>query len=498
MKQLVFDINEMSDSKEIYGQRPNPVIPIFLYTIVGLLIAAVLYCCIGKIEMVATSSGMIRPNEAVGTVSSLQSGVVKEVNYYNGQKVCAGDVLLTVDTTQLELQLDSLNDTAQDYKYQIQMIGKFLGGIETGENPFSSDANGEEFPYYIQFRDYLLQLKNTQNNLTYDAQQTQASIETLTSQIEALETQLAGWKSYKTSIAHGKNFSKAYPEHDNMYRLYVASMEALKSDYEAQKKQIEASIPEDQQKEKLAELKASYESAKEQEYYQAVIQIDTTIQSLETEIASAKASLQQYQSAKEQYEKNLDESGEALSVSITEVEQIASLLNQRQTIQAQLEEVEAQVMQVEEQIRQGLVTAQCDGTISAMQTLVAGDIVSSGTTVATIIPQNENAHKVQLYVSNGDIANIEVGDTVKYNIAALPSSQYGTVNGTVTNISADTMIQNGQYSGYYLVECTIDPSTMVNHEGNAGAVSAGMQVEAKIVTQEKTILRYLLEKIDIF
>lgn len=498
MKQLVFDMNEMSDSKEIYGQRPNPVIPIFIYTIVGLLIVAVLYCCIGKIEMVATSSGMIRPNEDVGTVSSLQSGVVKEVNYYNGQLVCAGDVLLTVDTTQLELQLDSLNDTAQDYKHQIQMIGKFLGGIETGENPFLSDADGEEFPYYIQFRDYLLQLKNTQNNLTYDAQQTQASIETLTHQIEVLETQLAGWKSYKTSIAHGKNFCQSYPEYENMYRLYVASLETLKSDYESQKKQIEASIPEDQQKEKLVELKASYETAKEQEYYQAVIQIDTTIQSVEAEISSTKASLKQYESAKEQYEKNLDESGEALSVSITQVEQIASLLNQRQTIQAQLEEVEAQVMQAEEQIRQGLVTAQCDGTISSVQTLVAGDVVSSGTTIATIIPQNENAHKVQLYVSNADIANIKVGDTVKYNIAALPSSRYGMVGGTVTNISADTVMQDGQYSGYYLVECTIDQTEVMDDDGNIGAISTGMQVEGKIITCEKTILRYLLEKLDIF
>ena len=498
MKQLVFDINEMSDSKEIYGRRPNPIIPIFIYTIVGLLLAALIYCCVGKIEMVATSSGMIRPNENIGTVSCLRSGVVKEVHYYNGQQVRAGDVLLVVDTTELQIQLDSLNKVAEDYKYQIEMIGKFLIGVETGENPFLSDSSKDEYPYYIQFQDYLLKLQNTQNSLINDAERTAASIDNLTEQIETLSNQVKGWDSYKNSIENGKNMSKAYPEYESMYLLYAATMETLKNDYESQKKQVEASVPEEQQPEKLAELKASYETAKEQEYYQTIIQIDTTIQSLRTEISSVNASLTQYQIAKEMHDNNLDENGELLSVSIAVVEQVSTLLNQRATIQAQLEDIEVQVVQVSEQIKQGLVIAQCDGTVSSVQTLVTGDIVSSGTTIATIIPQNENVYKVQLYVSNADIADIEVGDTVKYNIAALPSSQYGTVNGTVSNISADTLVQDGQYSGYYLVECTIDSTAMVNYEGNAGALSSGMQVEAKIITQEKTILRYLLEKIDIF
>ena len=498
MKQLVYDIKEMSDSKEIYGQRPNPIIPIFIYTIVGLLLAALIYCCVGKIEMVATSSGMIRPNENIGTVSCLRSGVVKEVHYYNGQQVRAGDVLLVVDTTELQIQLDSLNKVAEDYKYQIEMIGKFLSGIETGENPFLADSNGEEFPYYIQFQDYLLQLENTHNNLIYDAEQTAASIDNLTGQIETLKTQLEGWESYKKSIEHGENMSKTYPEYETMYLLYAATMETMKNDYESQKKQIEASVPEEQQPEKLADLKTSYETAKEQEYCQTIIQIDMTIQSLRAEISSANASLKQYQIAREKYESNLNESGELLSLSIVIVEKTSALLNQKETVQAQLGDIQVQVMQVEEQIKQGVVAAQCDGMVSSVQTLVAGDIVSSGATIATIIPQNENAYKVQLYVSNADIANIEVSDTIKYNIAALPSSQYGTVNGTVSNISADTLIQDGQYSGYYLVECTIDSATMINHEGNAGTISTGMQVEAKIITQEKTILRYLLEKINIF
>ena len=71
-------------------------------------------------------------------------------------------------------------------------------------------------------------------------------------------------------------------------------------------------------------------------------------------------------------------------------------------------------------------------------------------------------------------------------------------NGKVTSISADTLVQDGQFSGYYLVECSIANTVLTDKDGNSGSVVIGMQVEAKIVTQKKIIIRYLLEKIDLF
>lgn len=40
--------------------------------------------------------------------------------------------------------------------------------------------------------------------------------------------------------------------------------------------------------------------------------------------------------------------------------------------------------------------------------------------------------------------------------------------------------------------------TLTDRNGNAASIEVGMQVTAKIVTQEKRILYYLLEKIDLF
>lgn len=498
MKQLVYDIKEMSDSKEIYGHRPSPIFAVFIYTILGLLVAALLYCGFGKIEMVATASGVIRPNEEVGTVSSLRGGQVTQVDYYDGQVVQKNDVLLMVDTTDLQLQLEGLQASQQDLTQKISMVNKFVEGIKAEKNPFSADASSEEYSYYIQFENYLLQIKNTQQTFDYDVNKTTSNINALNRQIEGIQLQIAGWKSYKASIEQGKNLAADYPEHEKMYLLYVANMDTLQSEYEAQKEQIEKSGTEEEKEKLLSDLDSSYKTTKEQERYKTIIQIDSTIQSLQAEISTAQANLKQNQIAKAFYDENTEQDGTPLSVSAGAIEQTAAMLNQRESAQAQLKEIETKIQQTEEQIAQGAIKAQCDGTVCVVQTLVTGNVISSGTVIATILPKNENVYKVQLYVNNADIANVQVGDMVKFNIAALPSNQYGTVNGTINKVSTDTVVQEGQYSGYYLIECTIENDTLYDKDGNTGTISVGMQLEAKIITQEKTILRYLLEKINIF
>ena len=498
MKQLVYDIKEMSDSKEVYGQRPNPFFAGFIYTVLGLLAVALIYCCFGKIEIVSTSSGIIRPNENISSVSSLQSGQVTMVNYYDGKAVKTGDVLFAVDTAQLQIQLDGLKKTQQDYAWQIEMINRYLAGMESGENPFSGDLGSEEYAYHVQFAQFSLQLTNAKNGFTYDVEQTNANIHALNGRISKIKKQITGWSSYKTSVMQESNMAQEYPEYEKMYLLYEANMQTLKSDYETQKKQLELTADPEQLASKLSDLEAAYLTAMRQEHYQTVIQIDTNIQALQSELDSATASLKQYQIADKMYDSSLDKSGGIQAVSLAVTEQTALMLNQRDTVQNNLDELELQILQLEQQIEQGSATAQCDGTVSVVQVLAVGDVVSAGTVVATIIPSKENIYKVQLYVNNADIANVESVDAVKYNIAALPSSQYGIANGVVTNVSTDTTIQNGQYSGYYLVECTIETETLRDSDGNVGSVSTGMQVEAKIITQEKTILHYLLEKINLF
>ena len=250
--------------------------------------------------------------------------------------------------------------------------------------------------------------------------------------------------------------------------------------------------------EQVQKLETSYRNSVSQKRYETISQIDNSLQTLRSELASAQSNLRLYQITASLYERNLKNDDISTSISRSTYERISALLDNLDSLNSQLLDVDTQIQQAQEQIGQGIIKAEKSGVINTLLTVVNGDIVSSGTQIATIIPANESAFKVQIYVNSADIASISVGDAIKYNISALPSNQYGSLSGTVLRISNDAVVQDGQYSGYFLVEGSIANAELVDKDGNVGAVAIGMQTEAKIITQEKSIFRYLLEKINLF
>lgn len=629
MKKEIYDIREMTDSKELYSERPNPFIAAFVYCLVGLLIAAVIYSFFGKIDIVATAAGVVRPNDDISTVSSLVGGRVVEVSMTDGQQVSAGDVLFKIDTSESKVSLDSLKESAAEYEAEIAAYNKFVKNAGSGKNPFSSNKSGSEYPYYIEFQNYLLSLKNGRLNAEYDEDRTEQTIRTLKSQIEEYEKEIEGLTAYKASIEQGKNCCRDFPDYSVRYNMYTAAIDVLEQEYQSQKRQIETSTTaesnrnyinqytdnireygylldsikngssrfptsektvcrllyddylaglaeyernyqnakemyeyylgagqaggeegavsdyeistakskmesakaaietykngkiieysqtlaeleaklkdfklaadsERSKSELLSELEKSFTNSKNQQYYKAIAETDSSIQTMESELRTARSNLKLNELALDLSRNSVDGKGERLSISMTSIETLAAVLGKIDTLKMQLEEVKAQIKQVRTQIKQGAVNASIGGVLNVPNTIIKGDVIAAGTSLATIIPENETAFKVQLYVSNADIGNVKVGDGVKYNLAAFPSSQYGILKGQVTSISKDVLTRDGNYSGYYLVEASIENKTLKDKDGNRGQLAVGMEAEAKIVTQKKSIIRYLLEKIDLF
>ena len=241
MKKEIYDIREMTDSKELYSERPNPFIAAFVYCLVGLLIAAVIYSFFGKIDIVATAAGVVRPNDDISTVSSLVGGRVVEVSMTDGQQVSAGDVLFKIDTSESKVSLDSLKESAAEYEAEIAAYNKFVKNAGSGKNPFSSNKSGSEYPYYIEFQNYLLSLKNGRLSAEYDEDRTEQTIRTLKSQIEEYEKEIEGLTAYKASIEQGKNCCRDFPDYSVRYNMYTAAIDVLEQEYQSQKRQIETS-----------------------------------------------------------------------------------------------------------------------------------------------------------------------------------------------------------------------------------------------------------------
>jgi hemolysin D len=65
-----------------------------------------------------------------------------------------------------------------------------------------------------------------------------------------------------------------------------------------------------------------------------------------------------------------------------------------------------------------------------------GQVVSSGQSLMTVVPLDAPV-EVEALILNKDIGFVEVGQIVTVKVDAFPFTRYGTVKGTVTNISRD-------------------------------------------------------------
>ena len=131
------------------------------------------------------------------------------------------------------------------------------------------------------------------------------------------------------------------------------------------------------------------------------------------------------------------------------------------------------------------------------QDLKTGSFVQEGTTIGTIYPETESKYYAEIYVENTDIAQIREGQDVKFEIAAYPFSEYGYFKGTVENIAKNISVDQSTGYSYYLVRVKCDNMTLKGKNGEEATLMNGMACQAKIVIDEKNVLTYFGEKIDL-
>ena len=142
------------------------------------------------------------------------------------------------------------------------------------------------------------------------------------------------------------------------------------------------------------------------------------------------------------------------------------------------------------------------GTVKELATHTRGTVVSPGTVLMTLVPQDEPL-QAQVMVHNDDAGFVHEGQKVKLKLAAYPFQKYGMVDGTVVQLGADTIdMQPGQTpagdrnagrvpaQGYKAI-VALD-TQVLERDGAKLRLAPGMQVVAEINQGKRTVLEYLL------
>ena len=211
-----------------------------------------------------------------------------------------------------------------------------------------------------------------------------------------------------------------------------------------------------------------------------------TIRSLETNLTSAKLQLDAVNGVD-------NETKETVAI-LTEKGNIATEIL---TYEDKVKECETYLKSYDIRNNNCIVKANVSGYFYVSQELKLGSFVQEGTAIGTIYPEAESKYYAEIYVENTDIAKIKEGQEVKFEIAAYPSSEYGYFEGTVDNIAKDITIDQSAGYAYYLVRAKCDNMTLKGKDGEEATLMNGMACQAKIVVDEKNILTYLLDKIDL-
>ena len=133
---------------EILETPPSPMGRMLVWTVLLLFVLAVLWSFIGEIDEVVVARGKVIPIGYTKVLQSEDKGIVKRILVQEGQKVKQGELLMELDRTMSESDLNALKKEIAYYDINIRRI---LAELEN--KPFVPGAGGE-----IDSKDFVHQM----------------------------------------------------------------------------------------------------------------------------------------------------------------------------------------------------------------------------------------------------------------------------------------------------------------------------------------------------
>lgn len=158
-------------------------------------------------------------------------------------------------------------------------------------------------------------------------------------------------------------------------------------------------------------------------------------------------------------------------------------------VTTQIEELSQQILSTEKQLQRVEIRSPVDGIIHEMQIVTLGGVVAPGATILQIIPRSEGL-EFETRVDPSAIDQVFVGQEAKVNLSALNQRTTPELWGTVTGTSATSIVDPATGVPYFRVQLAVEDSEL-DRIGDVELVP-GMPVAAFIQTGERSVMSYLI------
>ena len=415
---------------EVQETPPSPTGRIILWTIMVLLVTAVIWSACGKVDIVAVTRGKIVFSELSRPVSSAVMAQVERVLVRDGMHVEKGQVLI------------HLNDRAVQARYDEnvlrQKINRFhLARLELLRGHYQEQVLPRQLAAAFSTEDPPL-ARQMSAQLVSEVENDRQEKAVLRDRMAVLKAQKAGYALQK---AQSERLLPVFQQqYQAMATLYKKQLTSRDSVLELQKRLTEARYTLEGATAKLTEMDVSYRQA-------------------ETEYRAR------------------------IAEKMLKVEQeISDKGHENRVLEKQQQELKALIAQY-------TLKAPVSGVVDALVFRDGGAAVDAPQELLRIVPENE-VLRVEVMVSNSDVGFLHPGQAVTVKIDTFDFTRYGWVSGRLSQISADAT-EDKDLGLVYRAIIELERKALVI-DGKSVSLEPGMQVTAEIKTGKRTLLSYLL------
>lgn len=397
------------------------------------VISAIAFAGVFKYRVTVKAPAKIRPEGEIRLVQAAKSGKIAKIAVKPYQQVQKEDIIAYLDDFALQQDRQQIQNTIKATQQQIEQLQALITSKETQIN-----AERQQVKSSIATLESLLSLEK--NN--YQNQQINLST------------------SLKTAIA---NFDLAEDELTRYQKLVETGAIATLQ---------------------LKEKEAAYRNA-EAQLQKATAQLnpsDEPIQIATKKIAQATTE------------------GDATIARLQQEKQ--ALLPQKIQLEEQLNSDRQKLRKIEADLDDLIIRATASGTIQELNLRNNGQVINQGNAIAQIAP-SESSLTIKAAVATSEISRVKIGQLVRMRVASCPYTDYGILSAKVIAISPDAIdrsnsVINSAAPNNTVYEVTIQPQNTVLHQATRQCtIQAGMNGRADIITEEETLLRYLVRKLKI-
>ncbi|MBE9207072.1 HlyD family efflux transporter periplasmic adaptor subunit [Nostoc sp. LEGE 06077] len=440
-------------------------------TISVALFGTIAWAHFSEIDEVAIAQGELIASTQVRPLTSLGNGMILAVKVSEGDRVTKNQVLIQRDPDFQKTDVNRLSESSKLIKDDLERLDvERIGGKSTGETLQDELLTARLGDY--QARQSAAEAEtNRQRALLNQAKVRLARLR------ENLDTAKSALVNSQANLANAKSIRERVKEalaiaqnREVKLRTLITPGAVPRVDYlEAQERLNRANTDVTRSEDEVTN--ANNKVAESQD---RVLSLTKDIAAQAQEIRQAEAA---FQASRNQLQR----------LSSERQSEILTQMNKRKE---ELTTVSGQLAQAQKQQDGETIKAPVAGTIYRIKATKGP--VQAGEELLSILPDGEEL-QLEVKVLNRDIGFIRTGMKVKVKMATFPFQEFGTIAGTVAQVSPNAVVDK-ELGLVFPTRIQMNKHSL-NVRGKEVVFTPGMVATGEIVTRKKSILTFIVEPV---